>query len=318
MPGFITHYLWGTDSYKEIKDRTLKKTISENRYSYGLGLLGPDLFFYFMPTTLNIKPNVGNIMHKKKTGEFFRQLINSVTLIDNDTDFATALAYTEGFMGHYILDTSVHPYVYYRIGTKDDNSTLGVHFGLETDIDRKVFFRQKGKRLSEFRNNNVVNLSQRERNVIARLLSSAILATYSINITTRLIKAAMVSFSMESRLLSDKNNRKYKVMNAIEKATFGYDFISPLLANDITHADDPCNELHSEWCNPWDTDRKSTESVWDIMKRAKNVYTEDMIYMENALTNSYNSVNEPSPRILELLGNNSYSSGMDCSIELER
>lgn len=318
MPGYITHYLWGTDSYKEIPDRKLKKTISENRYSYGLGLLGPDLFFYFMPTTLNIKPNMGNIMHKKKTGEFFRQLINSVTLIDNDRDFDTALAYIEGFMGHYILDTSVHPYVYYRIGTKADNSTLGIHFGLETDIDRKVFFRQKGKRLSEFRNNNVINLSPRERNVIANLLSSAILATYSTNITTRLIKAAMVSFSLESKLLSDKNNRKYKVMNAIEKATFRYDFISPLLANDIVHTVDPCNELHSEWCNPWDTGQKSTESVWEIMKKAKDKYTGYMLYMHTALESSYKSAEDPSPEILKLLGNNSYSSGMDCSMELER
>lgn len=318
MPGFITHYLWGVDSYKDIPDKTLKKVISENRYSYGLGLLGPDLFFYFMPTTLNIKPNMGNIMHKKKTGEFFRRLINSVAVIDNDTDFNTALAYIEGFMGHYILDTAVHPYVYSRIGIKADNSTLGTHFGLETDIDRKVFFRQKGKRLSEFRNTTVVNLSQHERNIIAQLLSRAILATYETSISTTLIKAAMVSFSLESRLLSDKTNRKYKFMNTVEKATMRYDFISPLFANDITHTDDPCNELHAEWCNPWAPDNKSTESVWEIMKKAKDAYTRNMLYMHTALDNSYRSADDPSPKILELLGNNSYSSGLDCSIELKR
>ena len=318
MPGFVTHYFFGIDSYKELKDKSLRKIISDNRYAYGLGLLGPDLFYCFMPSNMGIKPNMGSILHKKKTGIFFRELINSVGMIDSERDLNTAIAYIEGFMGHYLLDTSMHPYVYSRVGVKANNVTLGVHFGLETDIDRKVLLLRKGKRLAEFPDDALTDLNKREKNVISHILSAAIFSTYGIHITTRLIKAAMVSFSIERKFLTDRYNRKHKIISTIENTVLRFNFVSPLLANDITHTEDPCNDLHEEWCNPWAPENKSNDSIWDIMKKEKYTFAEDMDYMYDALRKSYMSIEEPSPKILELLGSNSYNSGLDCSIELKR
>ena len=318
MPGFITHYYFGVDSFKEIKDKELKKIIADNRSAYSLGLLGPDLFYCFIPSNMGLKPNMGSILHKKKTGKFFRSLIDTVAILDSERDFNIAMSYIEGFMGHYVLDTAVHPYVYSRIGTKANNTTLGVHFGLETDIDRKVYFRKKGKRLCEFNQDAAVDLNRHEKNVISQILGSAILSAYGINITPTLIKAAIVSFSLEGKFLTDRANRKHKIINAIEKTALRFEFVSPLLENDIVHTEDPCNELHSEWSNPWETDSKSTKSVWEIMEENKVLYADYMIKMRTALKESFNSIDDPHPPILKLLGNNSYNSGLDCSIELSR
>lgn len=143
MPGFVTHYIFGVNAYKQIDNSDIHNIIYRNRQAYSLGLQGPDLFYYFMPASLGFKPNIANIIHKKKTNEFFRQLIASVSSLTRHQDYETAFAYIEGFMGHYLLDTAMHPYVYSRVGTSISNRTLGEHFAIETDIDREVLWKYK-------------------------------------------------------------------------------------------------------------------------------------------------------------------------------
>lgn len=318
MPGFVTHYVFGVNAYRQLDDKEIKRIIQTNHHAYSLGLQGPDLFYYFMPASLDFIPNIANIMHKKKTNEFFRQLIASVSTLTRRGDYEIAFAYVQGFMGHYLLDTNMHPYVYYRVGTSASNRTLGEHFAIETDIDREVLWRYKKMRQSEFSHSSVINLSVHQKNVIARILSIAILATYNINVTTQLIKAAMVSFDIESSLLVDEKMRKHKFIDFIERRTVGYNLISPLLINDIRHAQDPCNEKHERWHNPWDTNYNSTASVFDIMDKTVHVYTDYMIKMADALDDAFDVIEDNSPAILRLLQNNSYNSGLDCRRRLTR
>ncbi len=318
MPGFVTHYIFGVNAYKQIDNSDIHNIIYRNRQAYSLGLQGPDLFYYFMPASLGFKPNIANIIHKKKTNEFFRQLMASVSSLTRHQDYETAFAYIEGFMGHYLLDTAMHPYVYSRVGTSISNRTLGEHFAIETDIDREVLWKYKKKHQTDFPHSSCIRLSPRERSVIARILSIAILATYDINVTTRLIKAAMVSFKIESSMLIDEKTYKHNIIQFIEKRTLGYNIISPLLINEVRHVDDPCNLSHERWANPWDKENCSTESVFEIMESAASKYASYMIKMADALDDAFEVIEDNSPAILEMLCNNSYNSGLDCRKKLKR
>ncbi len=318
MPGFVTHYLFGVNTYKELDNTDERHIISRNHHAYSLGLQGPDLFFYFMPVSLGIKPNIANIMHKESTGEFFRQLIMACRSIKNRDDYEIAAAYIQGFMGHYLLDTHLHPYVYSRVGRGVSQRTLGEHFGLETDIDRELLAHYKGLRPAQFSHKAVMDVSVHQETVIAVLLHNAITVTYDIDITPRLIKAAIVSFKIESSLLMDDSKKKHKVINYIERRMVGYELISSLLINDITHINDPCNDQHNEWTNPWNDGHTSTLSVYDVMDKTRNIYLDCIPLMQDALDASYECMPIKNPQILGILGNNSYSSGMDCTIPLDR
>ena len=73
MPAFITHYLFGVDMYKAISPKELKAIIHQNQNAYKLGLQGPDIFFYDIPTVLGPADlNVGTYMHEKKISLFFQ------------------------------------------------------------------------------------------------------------------------------------------------------------------------------------------------------------------------------------------------------
>lgn len=318
MPGFVTHYLFGVNAYKNLSDPDLKKIIAKHNHAFSLGLQGPDIFFYFLPTSTGIKPNISNIMHKQKTGEFFRQLILAVSSVESNRDYEIALAYIQGFMGHYLLDTHLHPYVYSRVGTSTSRETLGIHFGLESDIDREVLYHYKGKRPSDFSHAKVMNVTPHQELMIARLLKEAIFRTYNIDITASLIRAAIVSFKAESWLLQDPHHYKQRILNAFENRIWGYHVISPLLVNDYLHVDDPCNRKHRKWVNPWDDTIGGTASVFDVMKKTDRLYDECMLHMQDALEDAYHFIPQKNPYILKLLGNNSYTSGIDCTIPLKR
>lgn len=318
MPGFVTHYVFGVNAYKKLSNPDIKRIIKARHNVFSLGLQGPDIFFYFMPSSLGFKPNIANIMHKKRTGEFFRSLIDGVSIFDRKKDYEIAYTYIQGFMGHYLLDTNLHPYVYSRVGTSVSKQTLGIHFGLETDIDREVLMHYKGMKQNDFSHLSVISLSKHEKNIIARLLNSAILKTYGITITPTVIKASMVSFGIESLLLTDPNMRKHRFVSFIENHTLGYGLVSPLLINECRHSEDPCNESHSEWINPWEPAMRGTASVYEMMDSLQNKYADLMESMNLALNDSHNMLQDDNPKILALLGNNSYSSGFDCRKRIAR
>lgn len=318
MPGFVTHHIFGVNAYKLIDNKNVKDIIKKHNKAYALGLQGPDLFFYFVPTSSGLKPDVASKMHKEKTGVFLKELIRTCETIASDEAYEASVAYILGYVGHYVLDTSVHPYVYHRVGTKASSEILGIHFGLETDIDREVLMHYKGKKMTEFDHRKAVDVSVTEQTAIAKLLHKAILATYDIDISISMIKAAILSFKIESSLIMDKNEYKHKIVSFIEDHTIKHQLFSALLINEIEHMEDPCNEEKKEWCNPWETSIASDESIFELMDRKAIDYASLMVMMADALEKAYKHELNEKPAILLKLGNLSFTSGLDCEIKISR
>ena len=61
MPGFTTHYLFGVDTYHELKDKQLKQVLRRQRQAFCLGLQGPDIFFYDIPYFVLYQKSLGAI-----------------------------------------------------------------------------------------------------------------------------------------------------------------------------------------------------------------------------------------------------------------
>ena len=317
MPGFVTHYIFGVNAFKQLADSEIKNIIKKHRHAYAVGLQGPDVFFYHIPTAYGPKPDVGNWMHKRDTGEFLKQLINAFSTIHEEKDYEICMAYALGYMGHYLADTRLHPYVYGRVGPAATSKVLGTHFGLETDIDRCVLQHYKRQTFSEFNHKKVINISSEEQHAISTLLHKVLLATYGVDLSILSIKAALLSFKVENLFVSDESKRKHKIIDFVEQHTVCYPVFSPLLVNDIEHMDDPCNEKHDTWSNPWDENSESTDSVYEIIDTGVQEYAECIPLMADALVHSFKGEPNSTP-ILDRLKNLSMTSGLDCSIELKR
>lgn len=338
MPGFTTHYLFGVNAYKQLECPYLKKTIRDHHAAYSLGLQGPDLFFYFLPSYTIRKRNIGSIAHTESTGRFLRHLLDSRKLFWDKTlkgqkikmdinlkgremrleqgkrlkkeERQIAEAYIAGFLGHYILDTQCHPYIYWRTEFQEkSNQYYGRHMGLETDIDQVLLMREKHCLPSAFRQDASIALSKREKEVIADILFYVYGKTYPrLGVFHITMHAAINSIQLGTRFFHDPTGKKKKIMEGFEKMILGHPMLSTMIPSDTLQGNvDPLNLEKQEWKNPWDLTLVSDDSFLELMEKAQKRYLEALRELEKLYQGAHG-------QLLEKLGNYSYHSGLDTRI----
>ena len=107
MPSTYAHRRFGADVLALLPDG-LRATLEQHRELYDIGLHGPDLMFYYKALQSNPVNRLGNTMHEQKGEVFFTR---ARTVVENATDKSAALAYVLGFVCHFALDSTCHPYV---------------------------------------------------------------------------------------------------------------------------------------------------------------------------------------------------------------
>lgn len=319
MPGFTTHYLFGLNTYRQLDNRSLKRIIHENRTAYSLGLQGPDVFFYFLPSYTLHPVNIGAVAHTDNTGEFLRHLINSRKLFKTAKEQKIAEAYIAGFLGHYTLDTHCHPYVYWKTDFKEKNSRYhGCHMSLETDIDTELLQFYKHLLPSAFRQDATIRLTRLQFRTIAAILYYVYKKTYpELGILYPTMCAAIRSMQIGLKFLHDPSGRKKTIGGKLETLILGYPLLTTLIASDtLTVHIDPLNILHQPWENPWDNSRIFTDSFFDLMDNAQESYLEILADLTRLYQEPLHTPGEQkrTKSLLNKLGSSSYHSGLDCSI----
>ncbi len=84
MPGYDTHYLFGIKAYKKLPDSKIKEAIKKRKNAYILGVLGPDIFFYYATEVVAVRKNIGSVMHTQKTDTFLKNMADGVYLKELD------------------------------------------------------------------------------------------------------------------------------------------------------------------------------------------------------------------------------------------
>lgn len=313
MPGFATHYLFGLNTYQKLTPSALTDCIARYPHAYGLGLQGPDLFFYDPLSFLRRFGNPGSLAHKQHTGSFLQHLIQSRELFSDRTRKNIASAYICGFLGHYILDSSCHPYIYakshYGTYTRD---YFGHHIYLETDIDAMLLKYYKNCVPSKFHPQRTIALSHKQRCVIATMLHYAYHKTYpTYSFCRPSMYAAICAMQIGTRLLCDPSGQKKAFARKIEAKTCGYACFSPLIPSDCyTFTADPLNLRHYRWRNPWDSSLCSNQSFFDLLDEAGARHLAVLTLYAKLITATPKNSKRLLRFLLKKLGNNSYGSGL--------
>ncbi len=316
MPGFTTHYLFGINTYKELKNDSLKKIIFDHHAAYSLGLQGPDIFFYYLPSYVVHENNIGSIAHIKNTGTFLSYLLESQNLFPDREEARIAQAYIMGFVGHYLLDRKCHPYIYYRTHYKGRSSEYyGHHMNLEIDIDTELLGFYKHKLPSAFRQESTIMLTRLELRAIATVLYYVYSMTYpELKVTYTAMRLAIRSMQTGLKLLHNSHGQRKVLTRKIEGLTVGHTSISALMPSDhLRFYVDPLNILHREWRNPWDKTIASRASFFDLMEETQQEYLQLLprIYQLFLTRRHSEAAKLRLAHILDFLGSVSYHSGLD-------
>ena len=112
MPAIITHDTFGQDAYAR-HFSSIGGTKDEAE-AFLLGNQGPDPLFYSIANPLlSSVHRRGNIMHKEKPNEILVAFKQAIDALD-EADRSVGRAYALGFLGHYVLDSTMHPLVYFH------------------------------------------------------------------------------------------------------------------------------------------------------------------------------------------------------------
>lgn len=315
MPGFTTHYLFGADAYKQFDIGHVRLNLSKNHRAFALGLQGPDIFFYYLPSYLMHKQNPGQLAHEKDTRAFFAYLLESRTLFySNPHALDIADAYISGFLGHYVLDCTVHPYVYaftnYNPASpKKHTEYFGQHAYFETELDKDLLWMRKQMYPSQFHQNKTIHLRSLQKKVIAKMLTYAYRHTYpELLINETIIKRACFWMRLGTRILNDPSGQKKVLARFMEKILLQRPFLSPMLPSDqYRFVADPMNFAHRKWIHPW-TKEVSTDSFLKLYHKAMELYLKWLKDYYKIIRDGYTP--EQQQRFAASYGNRSFLSGL--------
>lgn len=322
MPGFATHYLFGVSTIQKQKHSELYAHIQHHPTVYGLGLQGPDVFFYYAPDFLRPMNNPGVAAHRERTGHFLHYLLESRKLFPKSSDREIATVYIQGFIGHYTLDTTCHPYIYARTHyVPEDGTYYGRHVYLETDIDAFLLAQYKKVLPSEFYQARTIRLTDKECRVVAAILHYVYDSVFpEIHVSHRHMEKAVRFMELAVGVLHDPTGKKKALVRMVERHFPGYAYASPLIASDdLRFTRDPMNLSRKLWRNPWKKSDASRETFFELLKKARDAYQKrlalcDKLFQYDSLP--ANRVDQFSYNMLlsqleTELGNKSYSSGLE-------
>ena len=129
MPSTYAHRRFGADVLVQLP-RELREKITPYRPLYDMGLHGPDLMFYYRALQSNPVNRLGNAMHEQPGRVFFTRARGVVNTARNKN---AALAYALGFVCHFALDSTCHPYV--ERYTRESGVS---HCEIETEFDNAL------------------------------------------------------------------------------------------------------------------------------------------------------------------------------------
>lgn len=152
MPTTYAHNLFGKAVFQNLPPE-LKDIVQENDMAYRIGLHGPDVLFYYKPYKKNSVSAKGSDAHKEKASTIF---LRCKELLARDGDPAL-LAYTLGFICHFMLDSTCHPFIGSYM-----KKTGAHHDELETEFDR-VLMEKMGLNPFHYRPGNFI---RPERHVV--------------------------------------------------------------------------------------------------------------------------------------------------------
>lgn len=317
MPGFATHYLFGVDAYRQLRADRLKKNLRKNHSAFSLGLQGPDLFFYYLPSYLLHRENIGALAHDKDTAAFLSCLIESRRqFAGHEKQQAIADAYILGFLGHYTLDCTVHPYVYAFTGYTPETPPgnldyFGQHAYFETEIDNILLYRKKHICPSRFHQGGTIRLNPLQKKVIIRMLVHAYRSAYPGTLATEvLLSGAPLWMKLGTRLFRDPSGQKKVLVRLLERITLGRAFLSPMVPSDhYRFIADPLNQKHRTWTHPWNK-KRSNASFDELYREALDHYMR-RIRSYAALTQNGFAADMLQSFMTEH-GNRSFLSGLAC------
>lgn len=221
------------------------------RNAYFIGAQGPDPFFY--ERIFNSALNIGTLLHQQDVDRSL-SLLYACAMGDE-----TLRSYFCGYLCHYALDQTAHPFIYAKSCTND-------HTRYETQLDMALM-EHCGKSVIDTPPRAILPVDQKAVKMISNYYDRALKPVWD-NIEEGLFERAYGKMLLVQRLASDKTGMKGSMLRGIEKCAGKAHYISgKLFDGKVRYQIDYLNLAQAPWSPPW-SGLERTETFLDLLESA--------------------------------------------------
>lgn len=316
MPATITHAFFAKDVY-DILPNDIRKNLDLSRCRM-FAQSTDSLMFYnlFSPLPGKKIRDFQEYFHKNQSQEFFINLLRYTK--DNKIEDKDVFSFIMGFICHYALDTTMHPYIIYRTGIfkKNNPNTYkynNVHTFMETFIDNDMVKRREKINPYKFDIGKFCFDTRDFSTNLNKTINYTFYNTFKIkdmaDIYFKSLKQMKMSLILFRRDPYGIKKNIYKIADTFtSKKTFRFEAISYHYPLEDRH--DFLNNNHRLWRNPIAYEMTSTESFVDLYLKA--------IKLAKVLVcASFDYLNNKDIDLEQIFLNNSYVTGLNCSLKKE-
>lgn len=279
MPALTTHKIFAEQISKNID----KNLIDLN--TFFMFSQSHDILFYYFGKNKKKYKNIGKNGHHTKTKEFIITIIDYIKN-NNLQNNKQCMSYLLGTLTHYYLDSTLHPYIFYKTGVYRNNYKTkkykGKHNLFERQLDSKIYEKTYKK---------IYKKSKIEKEIIPKvildkktlkLIDIVYSKTYDVNnISKIIIKSYKTMRLFHKFFVNDKLGIKAKIYSIIDKIfnTSLQPYSTSIKNNNIKL------NIKKEWNHPSILEKKYNTSLNDLLNYAKkeclDTITETIKYINN-------------------------------------
>ena len=316
MPATVTHAFFAKDVY-EILPKEMSEKIDLNQLKM-FGQSVDSLYFYNLFSILPGKDirRFRYYFHTRKTQEFFLHLLQYIK--ENNLKEKDVYSFLVGFICHYVLDSTIHPFVFYKTGyfRKGKSNTYkynNVHAFMETYIDNDMIRRREKCNPYTFDITGFCFDIKPFSNELSRTINYSFYNTYKIRGMDKIYYKSLKQMrSALSLFREDPRGTKktfYKIIDTFTlKGTYRFEAVSYHYPLEDKH--NFLNMNHSLWRNPTTYDMTSTESFADL-------YIKSLKQAKFLIYASFDYLNGKDIDLVQIFPNVSYVTGLDCNLKKE-
>lgn len=313
MPDLMTHVWFSRQVAKSLPEEIASLLEPD---LLGHGAAGPDVWFTcgFYGTPAKAMASRGGQMHENKTGAFLTALAERCR---RSPEGRRLFSYLAGYLCHYALDRTAHPYIVSRTGNYTGApETLpyrGNHMRLERGIDAYIIRRKYHCDPARFPLGKMAVPLTRFPRSMEKDLDAVYDQVYGWKNTWAALNRALRDQRLFYTLLQDPVGLIAFITKKADNGVAGYDYsLMSYHGRDLDSTEvDYLNLGHRPWRHYADPSIVHTESFPELVEEARRLAAEYITVIYNYV---YRFQGTPSD-VFRLLGNVSYTSGFECSDE---
>lgn len=269
MPNIVTHTLFA-DDVSQLVD--LDVFLGRNQL-FEIGANGPDFLFFHgispwkTPVLRHHVRKIGGALHKANINDFYKSALNSIRREKNNQIRDDMIVYTAGHLCHWALDSTMHPYIFYKTGFRTGRN-MWMHHRFESLMDAIMLKLKRGLTIEEYDVTRITKHKPFQARAIARIYVPAIKEIFQEDIRPYIIEEALQDWNDMQAVFRDVKGKKIAAAQKLEKPMGLSNLISGyMIPPEAEDNYDVLNLLHTPWKNPA-TGEISTETVLELYDKA--------------------------------------------------